>query len=79
MLGVRRVGPHEDFFALGGNSLRAVRAAARIAAAGGPPVTTAQIFAHPTPAALAHALARQPAVAPEAPIPRQRRVPTQER
>ncbi|WP_062212220.1 non-ribosomal peptide synthetase [Streptomyces sp. NBRC 109706] len=79
VLGVQRVGPHEDFFALGGNSLRAVRAAARIGARGGPRVTTAQIFAHPTPAALAHALARQPATAPEAPIPRQRRVPAQER
>ncbi|MGW7823950.1 amino acid adenylation domain-containing protein [Streptomyces puniciscabiei] len=76
VLGLPRVGRHDDFFALGGNSLRAVRVAARLSAPDRP-VTAAQLFATPTVAALAAELEEatsgpQPAVGP---IPRRPRVP----
>ncbi len=78
VLGVERVGPHDDFFRLGGNSLRAVRVAARLTGAGRT-VTAAQLFTSPTVAALAAELERAPAEAPAAPapIPRRPRVPRQ--
>ncbi|MFG1667526.1 amino acid adenylation domain-containing protein [Streptomyces sp. Y7] len=78
VLGVERVGPHDDFFGLGGNSLRAVRVAARLTGAGRT-VTAAQLFTSPTVAALAAELERAPAGAPAvaAPIPRRPRVPRQ--
>ncbi|MFD7717769.1 amino acid adenylation domain-containing protein [Streptomyces sp. NPDC059814] len=76
VLGVPGAGPHDDFFALGGNSLRAVRVVARLGA--GRLVTVAQLFAAPTVAAFAAELERASAlpgpVAP-APIPRRPRVP----
>ncbi|MET7699934.1 amino acid adenylation domain-containing protein [Streptomyces sp. NPDC005485] len=76
VLGLPEVGRHDDFFALGGNSLRAVRVAARLST-DGRPVTAAQIFAAPTVAALAAELERAAAgPAPTAaPIPRRARVP----
>ncbi|MCH9688760.1 MAG: AMP-binding protein, partial [Deltaproteobacteria bacterium] len=55
------VGLHDDFFACGGHSLRAVELAARIQAQLGRPVPVAMIFEHPTLGDLAQALAR-PAV-----------------
>ncbi|MGW2845603.1 amino acid adenylation domain-containing protein [Streptomyces sp. NPDC001274] len=76
VLGVRGVGPDDDFFALGGNSLRAVRAVARLAA--GRPVTTAQLFAAPTVSAFAAELERataRPEISTVSPIPRRPRVP----
>ncbi|MFI5533584.1 amino acid adenylation domain-containing protein [Kitasatospora sp. NPDC051853] len=83
VLGLERVGRHEDFFALGGNSLRAVRAAARITTAEGRPVTAVQLFAAPTVAGLAEHLATTaaphldgPSVGGPAPvIPRLPRIP----
>lgn len=83
VLGVERVDPGDDFFDLGGNSLRAVRAAARLATAESLPVTSAEIFEHPTPAGLAARLTERPAPAPGAdtgatPIPRRRRIPREE-
>ena len=78
VLGLPAVGRHDDFFALGGNSLRAVRVAARLSTEGRP-VTTAQIFAAPTVAALAAELERA-AAGPSpaaAPIPRRPRVARQ--
>ncbi|WP_420803558.1 amino acid adenylation domain-containing protein [Saccharothrix deserti] len=51
VLGVPQVGAHDDFFALGGDSIRAVRALSRL---GGLPVRT--MFDHRTVAALAEAL-----------------------
>jgi hypothetical protein len=70
------VGRHDDFFGLGGNSLRAVRVAARLSTPDRP-VPAAQLFATPTVATLAAGLERatalpQPAMAP---IPRRPRVP----
>jgi amino acid adenylation domain-containing protein len=69
VLGVPEVGVDDDFFALGGSSLRAVRAAARIAATERLTVAAAQIFATPTVAGLARALLSAPAM-PEPAIPR---------
>ncbi|WP_255408603.1 condensation domain-containing protein [Plantactinospora sp. KBS50] len=74
VLGVDRVGVHDDFFVLGGNSLRAVRVAARIAATERRRLTTTQIFATPTVAGLAEALAAAPSRA-EPGIPRLPRIP----
>ncbi|WP_406197254.1 amino acid adenylation domain-containing protein [Streptomyces sp. NBC_01017] len=78
VLGVEHIGPHDDFFRLGGNSLRAVRVAARLTGAGRT-VTAAQLFTSPTVAALAAELERAPAEAPAAPapIPRRPRIPRQ--
>ncbi|MFI6015130.1 amino acid adenylation domain-containing protein [Streptomyces sp. NPDC051243] len=78
VLGVRHIGPDDDFFRLGGNSLRAVRVAARLTGAGRT-VTAAQLFTSPTVAALAAELERAPAgaSAAPAPIPRRPRVPRQ--
>ncbi|WLQ44379.1 amino acid adenylation domain-containing protein [Streptomyces laculatispora] len=76
VLGVPSAGPHDDFFALGGNSLRAVRVVARLGA--GRPVTVAQLFAAPTVAGFAAELERAAALpGPAAPtaIPRRPRVP----
>ncbi|PSL55728.1 non-ribosomal peptide synthase protein (TIGR01720 family)/amino acid adenylation domain-containing protein [Saccharothrix carnea] len=61
VLGVPRVGAHDDFFALGGDSILAVRALSRL---GGLPVRA--MFDHRTVAALAEALPDQDG----APIPR---------
>ncbi|MEV5977185.1 amino acid adenylation domain-containing protein [Streptomyces sp. NPDC052114] len=74
------IGRDDDFFALGGNSLRAVRVAARLTT-DARPVTAAQLFESPTVAALAAALERTPA-APARPGPaaitRRPRVPRQQ-
>ncbi|MGV9879876.1 amino acid adenylation domain-containing protein [Streptomyces sp. NPDC003006] len=70
------IGRDDDFFALGGNSLRALRVAARLTT-DTRTVTAAQLFAAPTVAALATELARAPVTAgpAPAPIPRRPRVP----
>jgi len=60
VLGVDRVGLDDDFFELGGNSLSAVRVAARLSARG-LPATAAHLFEAPTVSALAALLARAPA------------------
>ncbi|GAA3511922.1 hypothetical protein GCM10022220_59040 [Actinocatenispora rupis] len=74
VLGVPAVGPDDDFFALGGNSLRAVRVAARIATREGLAATANHVFTAPTVRGLVRVLAEVgPAAA--APIPRRPRVP----
>jgi amino acid adenylation domain-containing protein len=73
VLDLPAVGPHDDFFALGGTSLRAVRLAARITTAERLPATADLIFAAPTVARLAATL-REARAAPPAAIPRLPRV-----
>ncbi|MEV7611605.1 amino acid adenylation domain-containing protein [Streptomyces sp. NPDC089799] len=53
VLGIPEVGVHDDFFALGGHSLRAVAAASRLRAAFDCAVQVRDLFDHPTVEALA--------------------------
>nr|WP_301292871.1 non-ribosomal peptide synthetase [Robbsia andropogonis] len=53
VLGVTRVGADDDFFALGGHSLAAVRVCARLTQLCGTQVALTMLFSHPTPARLA--------------------------
>ncbi|MDA2808972.1 non-ribosomal peptide synthetase, partial [Nocardiopsis suaedae] len=53
VLGLPAVGVHDDFFALGGHSLSAARAANRVRAALGADITVRDVFDAPTPARLA--------------------------
>ncbi|WP_203963598.1 non-ribosomal peptide synthetase [Actinocatenispora thailandica] len=57
VLGVATIGPDDDFFALGGHSLRAAAILARIRAVLGVEVTLGAMFAAPTVAGLARAVA----------------------
>jgi amino acid adenylation domain-containing protein len=68
VLGVPAVGPGDDFFELGGDSLLAFRVAARIQSALGKSVTVRAIFDERTPVALAAAIdaSQEPAVSPAA-------------
>jgi non-ribosomal peptide synthetase component F len=59
VLQVEQVGRDDNFFSLGGDSLRAIRVATRIALAEDLPARPDQIFLAPTVAGLAEALARQ--------------------
>ena len=52
------VGRHDNFFALGGDSLRAMQVAARLISALGMEIPSTLLFHHPTPASLAADLAR---------------------
>ncbi|MDF0733008.1 amino acid adenylation domain-containing protein [Pseudomonas entomophila] len=60
VLGVERVGRHDDFFLLGGHSLQAVHLTARLGKAGFG-LTLADVFQHTTVAEMAQAIARPPA------------------
>jgi len=53
-----RIGRHDNFFALGGDSLRATQVAARLISALGLEIPLTMLFHHPTPASLAVDLAR---------------------
>ncbi|HMH90290.1 MAG TPA: amino acid adenylation domain-containing protein, partial [Streptosporangiaceae bacterium] len=72
------VSVHDDFFEIGGHSLLASRAAARLERRTGHPVPLRLMFDHPTVAGLAEALGRTPAqrVGPVlGPVPRRGRLP----
>ncbi|MER6210907.1 amino acid adenylation domain-containing protein [Streptomyces sp. NPDC001642] len=64
VLGTGDIGVNDDFFALGGNSLKAVTVSA-LAREAGLTVTTRQIFAHPTVAELAGLAGGAPAAPAE--------------
>ena len=53
-----RIGRHDNFFALGGDSLRAMQVAARLISELGLEVPSTTLFHHPTPASLAADLTR---------------------
>ncbi|MFI6317536.1 amino acid adenylation domain-containing protein [Nonomuraea sp. NPDC050556] len=68
VLGVAHVGVHEDFFALGGDSVHATQLVGRIRAALAVDVPVRALFTHRTVAALARVLTGYPAtVGPSAP------------
>ena len=56
VLGLRRVGRHDNFFDLGGNSLKAVRMLTRLRRQLNDSVTLGTLLQHPTPAQLADIL-----------------------
>jgi amino acid adenylation domain-containing protein len=58
VLGFERVGVHDDFFELGGDSLGAVRLASEVSVAAGREVPVSFVLRHPTVAGVAAALER---------------------
>ncbi|MBW5281365.1 amino acid adenylation domain-containing protein [Burkholderia gladioli] len=76
LLGVERIGRHDDFFALGGHSLLAVRLLARISQTFGVTLPLSTVFSATTLARLAEALeaqrgrAERPALPPLRALPR---------
>ncbi|MFH8749634.1 non-ribosomal peptide synthetase [Streptomyces rimosus] len=79
VLGVPHVGPHDDFFALGGHSLSAIRLLVRIRGVLGAEPPIKDVFEHPTPAALARRLGAEAGEgdrrAPLTPMARPERLP----
>ncbi|WP_417448666.1 amino acid adenylation domain-containing protein [Kibdelosporangium philippinense] len=76
LLGVERVGRHDDFFALGGHSLLATRLVGRVRADLDAEIAIGEVFEAPTVAGLAALLddgrRKRPALTP---MPRPRRIP----
>ena len=58
LLGVERVGRHDDFFALGGHSLQAVRLVAQVRTQLGAELGLTELFAQPSLSAVAQAIVR---------------------
>ncbi|MFF7457090.1 amino acid adenylation domain-containing protein [Kitasatospora sp. NPDC008115] len=67
VLGIERVGAHDNFFDLGGHSLLMAELRSLLAADTGHRVSMVELFQHPTVASLAAHLARSAGEPPEAP------------
>ncbi|MBP2368860.1 non-ribosomal peptide synthetase [Pseudonocardia parietis] len=65
VLGAEHVGPDDDFFALGGHSMAAMRLIGRVRARFGADLAVRDVFDAPTVAALADLLERRPTDRPE--------------
>ncbi|GAA0613066.1 non-ribosomal peptide synthase/polyketide synthase [Streptomyces crystallinus] len=72
VLGTEPLGAHDDFFALGGDSILSIRLAARLSDAFGADLTPRDVFTRPTPAGIAGLLAERhrPAAAAIVPVAR---------
>jgi amino acid adenylation domain-containing protein len=75
LLGVERVGIHDDFFQLGGHSLLVAKLAARVRQTFGAELPILEVFKTPTVAALAAAIERAERVEAAAELPPIRRAP----
>ncbi|WP_051817144.1 non-ribosomal peptide synthetase [Kitasatospora sp. NRRL B-11411] len=64
VLGIPGVGPQDSFLELGGHSLSAARLSTLVRAAVGVELSIRELYAHPTPAALAERLEHAPAARP---------------
>ena len=64
VLGVDRIGPHDNFFDLGGHSLLLVQVQARLRDALGREIAIVEMFQYPTIRAMASHLARATVGAP---------------
>ncbi|MFF7651508.1 non-ribosomal peptide synthase/polyketide synthase [Streptomyces sp. NPDC007983] len=69
VLGVEEAGAEDNFFALGGDSILAIRVASRLRTAFGTDVSPRTLFTHATVAALAAALSTPDGAAPRGVIP----------
>ncbi|HEY0640462.1 MAG TPA: amino acid adenylation domain-containing protein, partial [Pseudonocardiaceae bacterium] len=70
VLGVHPIGAHDNFFAVGGDSILSIKVTSRLRGAFGVPLSPRAVFQHPTVAGLAAAVAGLAADArPVAPIP----------
>ena len=77
LLGVERVGIHDDYFELGGNSLISIQLISRLKRQLDLELRLEQLFAHPTVAEVAAVLARTPAAASGGPSGEITRLPDQ--
>ncbi|MFD7638311.1 amino acid adenylation domain-containing protein, partial [Streptomyces sp. NPDC059873] len=65
VLGAERIGVHDNFFSLGGDSITGLKVVLRVQKAFGCELSTRTVFDHPTVAAMAEAVAQTRAQTPE--------------